>query len=208
MPVVPPLSPEKAPESTKAIYERIKETIGNGNVSPGFQMMGNVEAFLQDSFMNYRKFIKEGTGGKLDAKQREALALATSSAMNCVHCVRHHAKEAVAVGWTDQEVAEILAITATCTMYNTLYRFRDLAGDPTFAGLSPGLRAFTFQKTSLGNELVELINIVVSSINGCHKCTSSHVAAALGMGLSHEIIDEAVKISATMASFNVFHRTQ
>ena len=39
MPVTPPISPENAPDSTKAIYERIKDTIGNGKVSLGFQMM-------------------------------------------------------------------------------------------------------------------------------------------------------------------------
>lgn len=207
MPVTPPLSPEAAPESTRSIYERIKETIGNGQVSVGFQMMGNVEPFLQDSYLNYRKFVKDGAG-KLDAKQREAIVLASSSAMNCIHCVRAHAKDALAVGWTDKEVAEILAVTATCAMYNTYYKFQSLSGDPAFEHLAPGLRAHTFQKTSLGEALVELICIVVSNINTCAKCTSGHVQAALQAGLTHEHIDEALKISAVMAAFNTFHRTQ
>jgi len=207
MPVTPPLAPDKAPENVQAIYERIKETIGNGQVPIGYQMMGHVESLVQDSYMNFRKFIHDGAG-KLDAKQRYAIALASSSATNCVHCVRHHAKECVAKGWTEQQVAEILAVTATCAMYNTYFKFKDLSDDQAFEAMPVGLRAHTFMKTSLGDELVELINIVVSNINNCKKCTSGHVQKALGLGLTHEVIDEAVKISATMTAFNTYHRTQ
>ena len=207
MPTISPLAPEDAEPSTQKIYDRIKETIGGGRVSTGFQMMGHVEAFLQDSYMNYRKFIHDGAG-RLDALQREAIVLATSSAMNCAHCVRSHAKTAMKAGFTEDQVAEILSVTATCTMYNTYYKFRDLAGDATFEGFSVGLRAHTFAKNSLGPETTELINIVVSNINGCSKCTAGHVKKALELGLTHEHIDEAIKISATMASFNTFHRTQ
>lgn len=207
MPVTPPIAPDKAPASTQGIYDRIKETIGNGEVPLGYQMMGHVDPFLQDSYMNARKFIHEGND-LLDRKTREALVLATSSAQNCAHCVRSHAKQALTHGWTEAQVAEILAVTATCAMYNNYYKFKDLAGDDAFKGFSVGLRAHTFLKTSLGDKLVELINIVVSNINGCHACTSGHVQKALKLGLTHEQIDEAVKVSATMTAFNTYHRTQ
>ncbi|MEX0775503.1 MAG: carboxymuconolactone decarboxylase family protein [Phycisphaeraceae bacterium] len=207
MPVVPPLSPEAAPDSTRAIYDRIKETIGGGQVSLGFQMMGRVESFLQDSYMNYRKYIHDGAG-KLDAKQRAAIALATSSAMNCHSCVKAHARDAMDAGWSDGQVAEILAVTATCTMYNVFYKFKDLAENADLAGRSVGLRAHTWQKVSLDQTLVELINIVVSNINTCKSCTSGHVEKALQLGLTGDQIDEALKVSAVMAAFNTFHRTQ
>ncbi len=209
MPVTPPIAPDKASEAIQSIYERIKETIGNGQVPVGYQMMAHSEAYLSDSYNNYKKFVHHQNPGKLlDGKQRAALALATSSAMNCVHCVRAHAKDVVAAGWTEVQAAEILAVTATCTMYNTYFKFKDLAGDPAFEHLSPGLRAFTFQKTSLEETIVELINVVVSNINNCKKCTASHVARLLELGVTHETIDEAIKVSATMASFNTYHRTQ
>ncbi len=208
MPVTPPVTPENANDGVKKIYSRIAETIGNGQVQLGYQMMGNVESYVQDSYMNYKKFIHEGKG-KLEPKTRQAIALATCSAMNCTHCVRHHAKEMIdEQAWTSQEIAEVLAVTASCSMYNTLFKFRDLAHDPTFEAMPVELRAFTFKKTSLGETLTELINTVVSNINGCEKCTSSHVKKLLQIGVTHEQIDEAIKISATMASFNVFHRTQ
>ena len=208
MPVVPPLKPEEAPESTQKIYDRIAETIGGGSVPLGYQMMGHVEPFLQDSYMNDRKFIKDGAGS-LDPRQREAIVIATSSAMNCVHCVKAHVKEAVeSETFTEQEVREILAVTATCAMYNTYYKFKDLVDDEQFKSYQVGLRAHTFQKTSLDDVMVELINIVVSNINGCLMCTSGHVKKAMALGLSADDVDEAIKISATMAAFNTFHRTQ
>ena len=207
MPVTPPISPEQAPESTKAIYERIKDTIGKGQVPLGFQMMGHVDAFLQDSYMNVRKFVYEGSD-LLDRRTRHILALATSSAQNCVHCVRQHAKEAGQYGLSENEVAQVLAVTATCAMYNNYYKFKDLSGDSTFEGFSVGLRAHTFMKSGLDEKTVELINIVVSNINGCEKCTSGHVKKALQLGLSHEQIDEAMKVSATTTAFNTYHRTQ
>lgn len=207
MPLTPPLTPEAAPDSTKEIYGRIAETIGNGQVPVGYQMMGHTEAFVQDSYMNFRKFVKDGAG-KLDPKTRFALTLATSSANNCRACTSHHAKEALTAGWTDKQVAEILAVTATCAMYNNYFKFKDLSGDEAFKAMPVGLRAHTFQKTSLEDQVVELINIIVSNINGCPMCTSGHVQKALALGLTHEQIDEAVKISATMTAFNVYHRTQ
>jgi len=208
MPVTPPIAPDQAPEGTKKVYDRISETIGDGDVPVGYQMMGHVEAFVQDAYMNNKKFIAEGKG-KLDQKMRVVLALAASSANNCVHCVRSHAKSAVADhGLSEQEVAEVLALTATCAMYNTLFKFRDLAEDENFGSMPVELRAHTFQKTSFDDQAVELINIVVSTINGCGKCTSNHTKKALQLGLSHEQIDEAVKIAATMTAFNVYHRTQ
>ncbi len=207
MPVTPAVAPEDATEGVQRIYDRIKETFELDKVPLGYQMMGHCEPYLQDSYMNMRKFIKDGTG-TLDEKTREALALATSSAMNCAHCVRSHFKAVVEAGWTEDEAAEILAVTATCTMYNVAYKFADLAGDSAFESMQPQLRAHTFQKVSLDQKLVELINVVVSNINGCEKCTSGHVRKAQDLGLSNEQIYDAMRISAVMASFNTYHRTQ
>jgi len=208
MPVSPPIKPEDANDGVQKTYNRIKETFGEGEVPTGFQMMAQCEPLLADSYMNYRKFVVDGDG-LLDDKQRKAIALATVSAMNCVHCVRSHSKEAVAKGiMNEQEVQDVLGVTATCAMYNTYYKFKDMAGDDKFEAMTPGLRAHAFQRTTLDDATVELINIVVSNINGCLKCTSGHVAKSLQLGLTHEQIDSAMKISATMSAIATFHRTQ
>jgi alkyl hydroperoxide reductase subunit D len=209
MPVVPPLAPEKAPPSVQALYSRIATASSQGRVSLGYQMMGQVEAFLEDSYENFENYVHgRAAMGSLDAKTRRVLALATSSAMNCVHCVRHHAQAAAEEGFSLQQIAEVLALTATCTVYNTYFKFRELSGDEAFKQFRAGLRVKTFKQISLDPKLVELICIIVSNMNSCFPCTSSHTKKALELGVTHEQIDQAVKVSATMAAFNVFHRTQ
>lgn len=207
MPLTPPISPEEASEEAKKTYDRIRETIGDGEVPRAFQQRGAVPPFLQDSYMNYRKFVAEGAG-HLDGPTREALALATSSALACDSCCKAHAQACQEQGFSETQVTEILAVTSTCAMYNTYFKFRDLSGDEAFQGFSTQLRAHTMQKTSLDESLVELINIVVSNIFGCPMCTSGHVKKAQQLGMTREQIDEAIKVSAVMTSFNVFHRVQ
>ena len=53
------------------------------------------------------------------------------------------------LGWTDQQLAEILAVAATNYMYNTFFKFRDLSGSALFEGMGVGLRAHTFASTWL-----------------------------------------------------------
>lgn len=207
MPLTPPVPPDQASPAVQGVYDQIRQSIGQGQVSVGFQMMANVEPYLRDSFENYHRTLYQGAG-RLDAKQREAIALAVSSAMNCTACVRSHAKRAVEMGWTGQQVTEILAVVATCTMYNTYYRFKDLSGDGAFEPMKMELRADTMRENTLGREVTELISIVVSNINGCRECVGSHVKKALKLGLTHADIDEAVRLSAMMSSFNAFHRVQ
>jgi len=207
MPVTAPIAPEQAPEGVKKIYDRIAETIGGGEVPAGFQMMGHVEPFLNDTYMNLRKYLFEGAGA-LDKKQRGAIALATSSANNCVHCVRHFAQTAAHFDLSAEEVAEVLAVTATCAMYNVYYKAKDLAGDEQLKAMQPQLRAHTFQKTSLDPGLAELINIVVSNINGCAMCTSGHLKKALDLGVTREQVDEALRLAGAQTAMNIYQRTQ
>ncbi|RMG41599.1 MAG: hypothetical protein D6725_01190 [Planctomycetota bacterium] len=85
-------------------------------------------------------------------------------------------------------------------MYNTFFKFRELAGTTIFEGMSVGLRAHTFGGTSLDEATVELINIAISVINACRPCTSGHVKQAGALKLSDGQILEAVQCAATMLS--------
>jgi alkyl hydroperoxide reductase subunit D len=83
-------------------------------------------------------------------------------------------------------------------MYNTFFKFRDIAGTDIFNGMSVGLRAHTFSGTSLDQPTVELINIVISDLNACKPCTSGHVAKARELGINEEAILESIQCAATM----------
>jgi alkyl hydroperoxide reductase subunit D len=47
---------------------------------------------------------------------------------------------------------------------------------------------------------VELINVVISDINGCKQCTSGHIEKARQLGVSEEAMQEAVQCAATMTA--------
>ena len=51
-------------------------------------------------------------------------------------------------------MTEALAVGATNSMYNVLFKFRDISGSDVFDGMGVGLRAHTFQGTSL-DEMLE-----------------------------------------------------
>jgi alkyl hydroperoxide reductase subunit D len=157
--------------------------------------MGQVPAFLQDFYMNFKKFVLGD--GKLSQKQRLVIALAVAA----------NAKE---TGWvdflrtraggeiSDEEYAELSAIVAACSMYNTFFKFRDLSGSDLFGGMSVGLRAHVFSATSFDEQTVELINTAISGINGCKPCTEGHVTKSRQLGISDEAILEAIQVAATI----------
>ena len=207
MPITPPIAPDQASPSVREAYQQIEQAFGGRSVPIEYQMMGQVEPFLCDSYTNYLNYVHEGSGS-LDTRWREAIVLATSAANNCKSCVKVHVARCHAVGWSEREVAELLAVTATCAMNNTVYKFQNLAKDEQLKRMPSALRADTLRKTSLEPALVELISVVVSAINGCAMCTDAHLAQALDAGLTRPQIDEAVKISAVMTAFNTYFRIQ
>ena len=91
-----------------------------------------------------------------------------------------------------------VSVASTNYMYNTFFKFRDLSGSALFEGMPVGLRAHTFTSTSLGTDMVELINIAISDINACKPCTSGHVDAARGAGLNDNQLLETIQCAATI----------
>lgn len=195
MPQIAPLLESEATDKTGQTYQRIKEVLEVDSVPAPFLLMGQVPAFLQDFYMNFKKFVLGD--GKLSQKQRYAIALAVAA----------NAKE---TGWvdflrtraggeiSDEEYAELSAVVAACSMYNIFFKFRDLSGSELFGGMSVGLRAHVFSGTSLDERTVELINIAISDINGCKPCTEGHVTKSRQLGISDEAILEAIQVAATI----------
>ena len=195
MPQISPLTEAEATDKTEQTYGRIKEVLGVETVPAPFLLMGNVPAFLQDFYMNYKKFVFGE--GKLSQKERLLIALAVAAnakETSWIEFLRSQAGEAI----SDQEYAELSAIVAACSMYNTFFKFRDLSGSELFGGMSVGLRAHVFSATSLGEKTVELINTAISDLNGCKPCTEGHVTKSRQLGISDEAILEAIQVASTI----------
>jgi alkyl hydroperoxide reductase subunit D len=195
-PLIRPVADDQAPEKVAQTFGRLQEMLGEEKIPGPFRIYANVPAFLQDFYMNFKKFVF--SPGKLDARTHSIIGLAVAGNAGCerwVHWFRERLKKD---GLTDEQLAEIVAIAATNSMYNTFFKFRDLAGSDVFSGMSVGLRAHTFTGTSFDEKTVELINLVISDINACKPCTSGHVGKARDLGLSDDAILEAIQCAAVM----------
>lgn len=198
MPRIAPVPVAEATDKVAQSYERIIEMFAGGPIPAPFLLYARVPAFLQDFYMNFKKFV--WTDGHLDMKTKATLALAVASAAKCAAWADFFAERCIKLGLTEQYVADVIGVVASCQMYNVFFKFRDLAGSDLFGGMGVGLRAHTFANTSLDAKMVELINISISDINGCKPCTSGHVEKVRQLGVSDDAILESVQCSATIAA--------
>ncbi len=200
-PVLPPEASEKAAQA----FDRIREVLQVTEIPEIFQYFANVPAFLHDFFMNFRKFVL--TEGKLDEKRKLLIAFAVAGQSGSRLWLDYLTTFAEKRGITKAEIVDALAVGATNSMYNVLFKFRDISGTDVFNGMSVGLRAHTFSATSIDDHTVELINLSLSDINGCKPCTSAHVEKARQQGITDEAIYEAIQCAATMIAGTQFLRS-
>lgn len=189
------------PESHDAVantFGRIKEMFGDQPVPHPFYLYAHVPAFLQDFYMNFKKFIFQP--GKLDLQTKNMIALAVSLHGKCSPWVDYFRSRLIDLGGTAEQSLEIAALVATSTTYNTFFKFRFLSGTGIFDGMPVALRAHTFHGTSFDEQFVELLNVVISNLNVCQPCTSAHVNKVQSLGYSDEAILEAVQVAATIAA--------
>lgn len=191
-----PVSKSNADEKVAQTYGRLEEMFGDQPLPEPFLVYGRVPAFLQDFYMNFKKFV--WTDGKISVNTKATIALAVSSTKKCRPWTEFFAARCQQLGLSEQYVIDTLAVAATCEMYNAFFKFRDISGSDLFSGMSVGLRAHTFANTSLDELTVELINIAISDINGCKPCTSGHVDKARQLGASNESLLEVIQCASTM----------
>lgn len=194
---IAPVPEAEATDKVEQTYGRIREMMG-GPVPEPFLVYGRVPAFLQDFYMNFKKFV--WSDGALDAKLKATLGLAVSTTAKSTWWSDFFIARCKQLGLSEQHVADTLAVTSTCVMYNVFFKFRDLSGTDLFAGMGVGLRAHTFANTSLDEKTTELINVAISDMNGCKPCTEGHVARARELGWSDTAILETIQCAATMAA--------
>lgn len=205
MSFVVPVAPDQASEKVQQVYDRIREVMGVTEIPEVFQYFATVPSFLHDFFMNFRKFVL--SEGKLNEKRKLLIAFAVAGQAGSQVWIQYLRSFCAARSISETEINESLAVGATNSMYNVLFKFRDISGSDVFNGMSVGLRAHTFQSTSLDEQTIELINLSLSDINGCKPCTSAHVEKARHLSLADEAIYEAIQCAATMIAGTQFLRS-
>jgi alkyl hydroperoxide reductase subunit D len=168
---------------------------------PGYEPSTNVQALVAaDS--RFIKDLKINTGNVLNNSQhlnrKESLLLALAVAVNerfvpLQESFTGLVKEA---GASDAEIAEIVACTSLMNTNNIFYRFRHFLQKDFYNNQPAGIKMSIMANPVLGKEFFELVSLVISSINGCEMCVSSHERSVLQHGSTESRVMEAVKLGA------------
>ncbi len=134
--------------------------------------------------------------------KKEALLLAYAVAVNekfdlLKDSFRAQAQEA---GATEAELAEIVSCTSLMNANNIFYRFRHYVKKDFYTNTPAGIKMGIMMNPVLGKEFFELVSLVISSINGCEMCITSHEQSILQHGGSESRILEGVKLGAIIKS--------
>lgn len=187
--------------------ETIQNLFTDLGIPAGFKSEGLEKLAAADN--RFLKDLKLNIGAVLKStniNKKEAYLLALSVAANEKSAVLILAFETLArnEGATDAEIAEVHACTALMNTNNIFYRFRHYLPQNQYYNNTPaGLRMSIMMNPVLGKELFELTSLVVSALNGCELCVTSHEASVKQHGATEARIYDAIRLGAVIKSLAV-----
>jgi len=169
----------------------------------GYTPSDNAQALLNTE-ARYIKDLKINTGNVLNNTQylnrKEALLLALATAVNETYqpLTESFTQLAEDAGASQAEIAEIVALVSLMNTNNVFYRFRHFMQKEFYSNQPAGIKMSIMVNPVLGKEFFELASIVVSALNGCEMCVTSHEQSVLNHGGTQQKIFEAVKLGAVI----------
>ncbi len=156
----------------------------------------------------YLKDLKINVSNALDAasmEKKEAYLIGLSVAVNEKLAALQGGFEqlALAAGATDKEIAEVISCTSLMNANNVYYRFRHFVEKEFYTSAPAGIRMSIMANPVIGKEFFELVSLVVSALNGCQMCVTSHEEALLKHGTSQQRVADAVRLGAVIKSLGV-----
>jgi alkyl hydroperoxide reductase subunit D len=152
----------------------------------------------------YLKDLKINVGNVLNNTQylnrKEALLLALAVAVNEKSDLLKESFTLLAqqAGATEVELAEAVACTSLMNTNNIFYRFRHFVKKDFYNNQPAGIKMSIMMNPVLGKEFFELMSLVISSVNGCEMCVTSHEVSVLQQGSTESKVFEAVKLGAVI----------
>ncbi|MGV3764859.1 MAG: carboxymuconolactone decarboxylase family protein [Chitinophagaceae bacterium] len=170
-------------------------------VTPSLKLLAATDA-------RYLKDLKINITNSLQAEslpRKEAYLIAYAVAVNEKNTLLQEAFTAKAKeeGATDKELAEVISCTSLMTANNVYYRFRHFMHEEFYNTAPAGIRMSIMANPVLGKELFETISLVVSAVNGCEMCVTSHEKNIVLHGASKQKIHDAVRLGAVVRSLAV-----
>jgi alkyl hydroperoxide reductase subunit D len=182
---------------------QLLESVGlaGEQLSDKLQSLVNVDArYLKDLKINVSNSLAAATLSK-----KEAYLIGLAVAVNEKHTALQAAFEKLAVqeAASDKEIAEVISCTSLMNANNVYYRFRHFVNKEFYTATPAGIRMSIMANPVLGKEFFELLSLVVSALNGCEMCVTSHEEALLKHGTDQQRVLEAVRLGAVLRSLVV-----
>ncbi|MFC0181853.1 alkyl hydroperoxide reductase subunit D [Pseudarcicella hirudinis] len=154
----------------------------------------------------YIKDLKINVSNALKAQnlsEKEAVLLALGVAINEKANVLISSLEALALQKeaSEKEINEVAACVSLMNANNIFYRFRHFMNKESYETAPAGIRMSIMMNPVLGKEFFELLSLVISAINGCEMCVTSHEASVKAHGATEPRILDAVRLGAVFKSF-------
>jgi alkyl hydroperoxide reductase subunit D len=163
--------------------------------SSNAQALLNVEArYIKDLKINVSNALYNTQ--YLNKKEALLIALAISVNERFELLSESFIKQALEAGADDKEIAEVIACTSLMNVNNTFYRFRHFMNKDFYTNQPAGIKMSIMMNPVLGKEFFELLSLVVSAVNGCEMCVTSHEQSVLQHGSTESRVFEAVKTGA------------
>ncbi len=121
---------EDASIEVMAVYDDIRQTRGTDFINNFWRALAVNPALLKSTWFHLKSIMT--VEGEIDAKTREMIYIAVSTANACSYCVHSHTAAAKAKGMGDAEHAELMTIISLAASTNHLANGFQIPIDPEF----------------------------------------------------------------------------
>jgi alkyl hydroperoxide reductase subunit D len=175
--------------------------VAEENISRQLTLLAETDArYLRDLKINVTNALKDEN---LTKKESFLLAYAVAVNDKAIALKEAFAQSAINEGATDKELAEVVSCTSLLNANNVYYRFRHFMNEEFYNTAPAGMRMSIMANPILGKEFFELVSLMVSALNGCELCVTSHEKTLITQGTSKQRILAAVRMGASIRSLAV-----
>lgn len=187
-------------ETINSIFTELGIDATHDNI--GIQRLAAVDSkFLRDLKLNVATVLNSSNYTK---KETALLALAIAVNEKNEVLIAAFGDRAQKEGATEAELAETHACTALMNTNNIFYRFRHYMDGVEYYNNQPaGLRMSSMMNPALGKEFFEMMSLVISAVNNCERCITSHENSVKQHGATEARIYDGVRLGAVIKSLCV-----
>lgn len=157
-------------------------------------------AIANDLNLNFKKYSRDSS---LSESEVGMVTLAVANAVESKSLADWARQSLTSLGMEPEKILEVEESAALMGMLNSYYKFRGFISksEPEIATAEygqAGLRMTALARPLIGKENFELLALVVSLVNGCETCVTSHERVLRESGVLPGKIHDAVRLAATI----------